>query len=74
MEKYKPLSIPLAAHFKLSTTLSPQNEEEEESMSCVPYANVIVSIMYVMICTHLDISHTISIVSQCMGHLEKAHW
>lgn len=42
----KPVSTPLAAHFKLSSKLCPSLDEEVEHMSKVPYANA-VSCLYI---------------------------
>ena len=64
----------LATHFKLSSALSPQIEEEGEHMSHVPYASAIGSIMYVMVCTRPNISYAVSVVSRYMDRLEKIHW
>lgn len=36
MQNSKPVSTPLAAHFKLSATLSPKTEDELDYMSRVP--------------------------------------
>ncbi|XP_075106886.1 uncharacterized protein LOC142179895 [Nicotiana tabacum] len=47
-ENTKPVSTPLAPHFKLSTIMPPKNEVEREYMSRVPYANAIGSLMYAM--------------------------
>ena len=41
---------------------------------CVPYVTAIGSIMYAMVCTCLDISHAVSIVSRYVGNLGKMHW
>lgn len=57
------------AHFILSVALAPQSEEEEHSMSHVPYSNAVGSIMCAMVCTRSDISHAISVVSPV-----KVHW
>ena len=62
----KPVKTPLAAYFQLSEDLFPQIDKEEKYISRVPYASAVESIMYVMVCTRLDISHTVSIVSQNM--------
>ena len=64
----------LETHFKLSSALSPQIEEEGEHMSHVPYASAIGSIMYVMVCTRPNISYAVSVVSRYMDRLEKTHW
>ena len=55
-EKSKPVSTPLAPHFKLSASMSPKNDAEREYMSKVPYASVFGSLMYAMVCTRPDIS------------------
>jgi len=74
MQDAKLVSTPLASHFKLSVTLSPQSTEEEEQMSHVAYAIAFGSIMYAMVCTRPDISQAVSIVSRYMGNPRKMHW
>ncbi|KAG8481718.1 hypothetical protein CXB51_026624 [Gossypium anomalum] len=44
----KPVSTSLAAHFKLSSALSPRSDDEIEYMSHVPYSSAVGSLMYVM--------------------------
>ena len=63
-EQSKPVSTAFAPHCKLSAPLSPRTNEEHEYMSKVPYSNVVGSLMYVMVCTRLDISHAIGVVSK----------
>ena len=43
-------------------------------MSHVPYASTVGSIMYVMVCTRLEISHAVSVVSRYMDRPRKIHW
>ena len=74
MQGSKPVSTLLVAHFKLSSLLSPQTKEEMEHMSHVPYASVVRSIMYVMVCTRPNISHIVSVVSRYMDRPRKIHW
>ena len=52
----KLVSTPLAPHFKLIALLSPHTYEEREYMAHVPYASLVGSLMYAMVCTRLDIS------------------
>ncbi|KAF2291104.1 hypothetical protein GH714_020002 [Hevea brasiliensis] len=61
MNNAKLVTIPFAAHFKLSADMSRKIDEEMEHMSNVPYSSVVGSIIYVMICTQPDISHAVSI-------------
>ena len=43
-------------------------------MSKVPYANAIRCLMYLMVCTRLDISHVVSVVSRYMADPSKEQW
>jgi len=73
-EKSKPVSTPLAPHFKLSASLSPKSAAEQEYMSKVPYAKAVGSLMYAMVCTRPDISQAVGIVSRYMHDPGKEHW
>ncbi|KAF2293063.1 hypothetical protein GH714_035910 [Hevea brasiliensis] len=68
------MTIPFAAHFKLSADMSPKTDKEMEHMSNVPYLSIVGSIMYAMVCTRLDISHAVSIVSRYIVCSGKEHW
>ncbi|KAH9771353.1 Integrase catalytic domain-containing protein [Citrus sinensis] len=73
-EQTKPVSTPLASHFKLSTQLSPSTDAEREYMLQVLYSNAVGSLMYAMVCTRPDISHAVGIVSRYMHNPGKGHW
>jgi ATP-binding cassette subfamily B (MDR/TAP) protein 1 len=74
MHNAKPVSTPLAAHFRLSTALCPESDDEIEYMSRVPYSSAVGSLMYAMVCSHLDLSHALSVVSRFMANPGKEHW
>ncbi|KAG8477244.1 hypothetical protein CXB51_030469 [Gossypium anomalum] len=74
MESAKPVSTPLAAHFRLSSALSPQSDDEIEYMSHVPYSSVVGSLMYAMVCSRPDLSYAVSAVSRYMANPGKEHW
>jgi hypothetical protein len=75
MNNVKPGNIPLSFDFKLSSSLCPSNKEENDYMSFVPYANVVGSLMYVMVSTRTNISHAISVVSRYMANpCRDHHW
>jgi ATP-binding cassette subfamily B (MDR/TAP) protein 1 len=74
MSQAKPISTPLATHFKLSTSSGSLDVEEESYMSRVPYACTVGSLMYAMVCTRPDIAHAVSVVSCFMSKLDKEHW
>nr|XP_033512267.1 secreted RxLR effector protein 161-like [Nicotiana tomentosiformis] len=70
----KSVSTLLAPHFKLSDAMSLKNKAEREYMSRVPYANVVGSLMYAMVCTRPDISYAIGVVRRYMHDPGKEHW
>jgi len=74
MNDVKPVSVPLASHFKLSSSLCPSTKEEKEYMSRIPYANAVGSLMYAMVSTRPDISHAVGVVSRFMENPGKEHW
>ena len=43
-------------------------------MNSIPYANIVGSLMYVMVCTRPDITYAESLVSRYMANPRKAHW
>ncbi|KAK4386030.1 Retrovirus-related Pol polyprotein from transposon TNT 1-94 [Sesamum angolense] len=55
--KAKPISTPLANHFKLSSEQCPKTDREIEDIAKVPYANAGCCLMYAMVCTRLDLAH-----------------
>ncbi|KAK3013758.1 hypothetical protein RJ639_008784 [Escallonia herrerae] len=70
----KPMTTPLAAHFKLSKELSPKTWEDEEYIAQVPYSSTVGSLMYAMVSTRLDIAHAVGLVSKFMTNSGKEHW
>ncbi|KAH9694912.1 Integrase catalytic domain-containing protein [Citrus sinensis] len=70
----KPVLTPLAAHFKLSNQLCPKTDEEKLDMKNVPYANVVGCLMYAMVLTRPDLSHSVSVVSRYMAQPVREHW
>ncbi|GJS43737.1 transposable element [Tanacetum coccineum] len=70
----KRVSTLLASQFKISAAMSPKNDVERAYMEKVPYANVVGSLMYAMICTQPDISHAVGMVSRYMHNPGKGHW
>jgi hypothetical protein len=73
MNNVKPVQIPLASHFNLSSSLCPTNDKEKDYMSHVPYSNAVGSLMYAMVSTRPDISHAVGVVSRYMKNPGKDH-
>ena len=74
MENAKVVNVPLGGHYKLSPEQSPSTDQEREDMIGVPYANVVGSVMYMMLCTRPDLAHSISVLSRFMADPGRDHW
>ena len=74
MQDSKLVKVPIPVGVKLSIKQCPKTQEEEEDMSCVPYASAIGSLMYAMVCTRPDIAHAVGVLSRFMSKPGKEHW
>ena len=74
MSKAKAVCSPLTGHLKLSSKQCPISEKDMKEISKVPYASVVGSLMYVMVCTRPDIAHAVGVVSRFLINLGKEHW
>ncbi|KAL6316845.1 hypothetical protein AAG906_022515 [Vitis piasezkii] len=73
MDNAKPVSTPLANHFRLSTNQCPKIDDEVKDMSKVPYASAVGCLMYVIVCTRPNLAH-VSVVSKFLSNLGRMHW
>jgi hypothetical protein len=64
MDKAKKGSLPMLSSKILSKAQCPAMAKDRETMSNVPYALAIGSIMYAMLCTRLDVSNALSLTSR----------
>ena len=71
MSESKVVQTPLAAHFKLSTGMSPKDEEEMKSREIIPYATAVGRLMCAMVCTRPDLAYSASLVSRFMSNLRR---
>ena len=60
MEQSKRGCVPMVKGTTLSKSLCTQTQDERTSMSMIPYASAIRSIMYAMLCTRPDVSYALS--------------
>ena len=74
MQNEKPITTPLAAHFRLSSALCPQSDEEVDYMSRVSYSSAMGSLMYAMVCSCPDLVYAVSAFSRYMAKPGKEHW
>lgn len=71
MSKTKPVVSLLTSHFKFSSKKCPTSEKDQEDMQRVPYAFIVDSLMYAMVCTRLHITHAVGVVNQFLSNLDK---
>ena len=74
MQNAKPVSTPLASHFKLSKDMCLETHEEIDYMSRIPYSAAVGSLIYAMVCTRPNIAHAVGVVSMYMNNPGKEHW
>ncbi|VVA22119.1 Hypothetical predicted protein [Prunus dulcis] len=70
----KPMSTPLAEHFRVSAQESPSSDKDNDKMSKVPYASAVGYLMYALVCTCLDLAQAVSVVSRYMANPGKQQW
>ena len=73
MSKAKAVCSPIASHLKLSSNQCPTSKKDMKEMSKVPYASVVGSLMYAMVCTRPDITHAVDVVSRFLTNPRKEH-
>ena len=54
--------------------MSPKTSEEVNSMRKIPYASVVGSLMYAMLCKRPDICYSVGIVSRYQSNPGLKHW
>ena len=75
MLEAKPVGSTLPTNYRLSGKQSPKTKVEKAEMMKVPYASVVGSLMYAMVCTRPDIGYAaVGVVSRFMSNPGKEHW
>ncbi|GAA0148364.1 transmembrane signal receptor [Lithospermum erythrorhizon] len=74
MQDFKKGNLPMRHGMSLSHSDSPTMKTEKMRKSKVPYASVIGSIMYAMLCTRPDVSYALSVTSRYQSCPGDAHW
>ena len=73
MEESKKGHFSMLHGINLSKRMCPKTHEERIRMDKIPYASIMGSIMYVMLCIRLDVSHALSVTSRYQANLGEAH-
>lgn len=66
--------LPMSHGMTLSKTQCPKTLDERRRMNGIPYASLIGSIMYAMICTRPDVAYALSATSRYQSDPGEAHW
>ena len=74
MEQSKTEFLPVLQGVKLSKTQSPTTAEDRKRMKVIPYASVIGSIKYAMLCTRSIVYPTLSLAREYNSDLGVDHW
>ena len=74
MSEANPVGFALSTNCKLNARQFPKGEKEKVEMRKVPYASVVGSLMYVMVCTTPDIAFVVGAVSRYMSNPRREHW
>lgn len=54
--------------------MSPKSDFDNGKFFEIPYASVVDSLMYAMVCTRLDIVQVVAVLSRFMSNPGKEHW
>lgn len=74
MSNAKSVCSQLAGHFKLSFDYCPISKKEKQEIRRVSYASAVGSLIYVIVCTRLDIVHAIGVGIRFLSNLGKVRW
>ena len=74
MQDSKKGFVPFRVGKPLSSNQRPKTNAEIERMRGIPYASAVGSLMYVMLCTRLDICFVVGMVSRYQSEPGEEHW
>ena len=69
----KSVDTPISNSEKLSSKQGPTTKEDKAMMQGKPYAQVVGSIMYAMLCMGLDVGFTVGLVSRFLSNPGLPH-
>jgi hypothetical protein len=68
------VKVPIPVGARLTAEQCSRTHKEIENMTHIPYASVVGSLMYAMVCTRPDIAHAVGVLSRYMSTPGKEHW
>jgi hypothetical protein len=73
MHDCKPMKVSIPVGARLIVKQFPKKHEKIEGMECVPYASVVIILMYVMVCSRPEIFHAMGVLHRYMSTSRKEH-
>ena len=74
MLNVKPIGLTLPTNSKLNVSQCSKAEKDKAEIRKIPYALVVGSLMYVMVCTRPDIAYVVRTINHYMKNPRKEHW
>ena len=74
MENAKSVDSTMPTDVKLSRRQCPKAKTEKVEMNKVPYASVVKSLMFAVVCTRPDIGYVVGVVSRYISNPRREHW
>ena len=75
MQDSMSMDTPVDKSLSLSRDMCPKDPKEKKKISKVPYASVVGSLIYAMMCIRLDICYVVGLVSRYQSnHGQKHCW
>jgi hypothetical protein len=69
-----PVTTPLDPSVRLSSSMSPQSEEEKNEMSSIPYLQAVGALMYLAVATRPDIAYSVGVLARFSKNPGMQHW
>jgi hypothetical protein len=73
MENCKPMNVPIFVGTLLSVEQCPTTLAEIEYIVSIPYASVVASLMYIMVCNRPYVAYEVGVLSQFMDNPGREH-
>ena len=74
MQDSKKGMLPFKNEVSISQDQCPKKTEEKDHMKAIPYASMVGSLMYVMLCTRPDICFVVGMMSRYQSNPYMEHW
>ena len=66
--------VPIVKGDKFSKAQCPQNDDEREETSTIPYSSLVGSLMYAQVCTCPDLAFVVGMLGRYLSNPGNQHW